>query len=120
MSSPTVDPELLAYLEQRWDNEAVRVVDTIGAMTVREKKLVREAAVMGFVLGTYDGHAAALAGERRTKIPPDRQILAEVISACLGMAEVYPTVARLEGLAARRRRKNRQTRPTTPEDPDGI
>ena len=76
-----------------------RVLRILGAMTKRERQLVKEVAVMAWVRGNRasgDGHAA---------IPPDSEIVTDVILACLSMENLYPTVARLERVALRRERQ---------------
>jgi hypothetical protein len=68
----------------------------------REQKLVREASIMGFVRDAMAGRFAARAGVS-PDIPDGRDILAEVVSACLSMPDLYPTFERMERTANRRR-----------------
>lgn len=80
----TVLPEhLLAYLASRDGHRAGQVDRTLANLTARERLLVREAAVMGYVTGVQ-------AGPGRELIPKDSQIVAEVVSACLTMPDLYP------------------------------
>jgi hypothetical protein len=77
---------LVRYLAIRDQQRADAVRDTLATMTDRERALVREAAVMGYVTGART-HA------HRDRIPPDADILAEVVGACLAMDDLYPTIA---------------------------
>lgn len=99
--SPPIDEKLMAYLGARWDHEAARVKDTVAAMNPRERKLVREAAIMGFVRGAMAGRLAGSAG-MSVDIPDGTDILGEVVSACLSMPDLYPTFKRMEQVAVRR------------------
>jgi hypothetical protein len=98
---PEIDEKLARYLAARWDAEAVRVTATVGSMRPREQKLVREAAIMGFVRGAMAGRVAGQEGVK-PEIPDGREILAEVVSACLSMPDLYPAFDRMERLAQRR------------------
>lgn len=75
---------LITYLEQRDAARADDVTAVLAALTDRERALVKDAAVMGYVRGTM-----APKGE---PIPKDRAILAEVIDACLAFPDLYPAV----------------------------
>jgi hypothetical protein len=97
-----IDEQLVKYLALRWATEGQRVAETVGAMNPREQKLVREAAVMGYVRGSMHGRLAGREGVQPV-IPPDSEVLAEVVSACLSMPDLYPTFERMERLANRRR-----------------
>jgi hypothetical protein len=65
----TADAELAGYLD---------------AMTPRERRLVRDAAVMGYVRGNMAGKCGDFT------IPPDVEILHEVVDACLAFPDLYP------------------------------
>lgn len=75
---------LVTCLEQRDTARFDAVNDTLASLTERERALVKDAAVMGYVRGMT--HPL---GER---IPRDRAILAEVIDACLAFPDLYPAV----------------------------
>lgn len=76
---------LSGYLDRRAKQRAKAVEMLAGAFTERELRLIREAAVMGYVQG-------ATSGPHRTAIPPDTQILHEVIDGCLSHPDLYPTI----------------------------
>lgn len=84
MSDALPEP-LVTYLLNRDAQRVAHVAAVLGALTGRERALVKEAAVMGYVQGMR--HPA---GE---KCPPDRAILAEVIDACLAFPDLYPTLS---------------------------
>lgn len=94
-----IDEQLMRYFEARADERASRVVAVLGAMNPRERRLVREAAVMGFVRGAMYGDHENI---RQMGMPPDSSMLAEVVSACLSMPDLYPTFERMERTALRR------------------
>jgi hypothetical protein len=74
----------VAYLARRDAERSAAAAGAFEALTERERLLVKEAAVMGYVRGTM-----APKGE---KIPKDGAIVAEVIDACLAMPDLYPTL----------------------------
>jgi hypothetical protein len=90
------------YFVVRQTEEVARVEAVLGAMTTRERRLVREVAVMAGVRATM--RVGSL-----KRVPPDSDVLFDAISSCLHMDDLYPTVARLERIASRRTR-------TTPEE----
>lgn len=94
--SATLDEALIRYLEARSAQRAADIEAALAACTPRERDLIREAAVMGYVRGSM---AAPLAAE---DIPPDRQIVALVVHCCLSMPEIYPAFRRAHRRAARR------------------
>jgi hypothetical protein len=65
-----------------------RVQKILDRLSDREKALVREAAVMGFVQGVM--FAGALHKER---IPPDAWVLRETLDGIGGMPENFPTLS---------------------------
>jgi hypothetical protein len=75
---------LVTYLEQRDAARADDVTAVLASLTDRERVLVKDAAVMGYVRGTM-----APKGE---PIPKGRAILAEVIDACLAFPDLYPAI----------------------------
>jgi hypothetical protein len=75
-----------------------RVEVVLLAMTPRERRLVHEVAVMANVQGM-------MAVGQGVSVPPDSLVLANVLMACLGFEDLYPTVARLERLGVQRIRR---------------
>jgi len=79
-------PEFLAtYLAQRDAARADAVDSTLASLTDRERALVKEAAVMGYVQGMRHPQGEAY--------PKDSQVLALVIDACLAFSDLYPTIS---------------------------
>ncbi|GAA0637505.1 hypothetical protein GCM10009535_12380 [Streptomyces thermocarboxydovorans] len=76
---------LVAYLAQRDAQRANAVADVLGALTDRERALIKDAAVMGYVRGRMHPDSEAH--------PKDSAVLAEVIDACLAHPDLYPAVA---------------------------
>lgn len=74
----------VAYLADREADRVTAVTDLLASLTDRERALVKDAAVMGYVRGTM-----APKGER---IPKDGLILAEVIDACQSFPDLYPAI----------------------------
>ncbi|MEV8033939.1 hypothetical protein [Streptomyces sp. NPDC086182] len=75
---------LLDYLAQRDSARANAAAEQFATLTDRERGLVHDAAVMGYVQGMRHPH-----GER---IPKDHQIVALVVQECLAFADLYPTL----------------------------
>lgn len=75
---------LLDYLAQREAARAQAVTDFLASLTERERRLMREAAVMGYVRGRMH-----LDGEAH---PKDGAVLNEVIDACLAFPDLYPVI----------------------------
>lgn len=84
MTQPLPD-SLIRYLEQRDAQRAQVVNDALARLTDRERHLVKEAAVMGYV------QAMRRTGGR--DIPGDATIVVRVIEGCLENADLYPTIA---------------------------
>ncbi|GAB2733007.1 hypothetical protein [Nocardioides pakistanensis] len=92
MSEPTNPPvtDLLHdYLVARDTARLNRVAEMWNGLTEREQRLVKEAAVMGYVRGT-------MAGRDVSPFPRDRDIVIEVLS-CTDGHDLYPTLAALPG-----------------------
>jgi hypothetical protein len=86
-----IDDGLMRYLAVRERARSAEVERTLAAMTLREQAMVREAAVMGHVRGVLFGAAHG----RGARIPADSAMLADVISACLAMPDLYPAISGL-------------------------
>jgi hypothetical protein len=90
--SPALPPEVVAYIHHAEQQRADQVRATVAAMTPREQALVREIAVMAYVRGRLAGWDSSQ--------PPDSAVLAEAVTGCLHMPDLYPTVNSLtEGRA---------------------
>ena len=103
--SPAIADGLVAYLAARDQYHADEIRRRWDALSVRERRLVREAAVMGYVQGVL-----SQPGGSRAAIPHDSDIVSTVIGACLSNPDLYPTIDR----AGSRRRA-----PITVGDPNG-
>lgn len=91
---PTWPEQVLdTYLETRDAQRRQRAEEQLGALSTRERRLVSEAAVMGYVQGFQDS-------PHRDEVPRDRDIILAVLSACDSMGDLYPTLHR----AGRRKR----------------
>ncbi|MEU1078188.1 hypothetical protein ABZ404_36990 [Streptomyces sp. NPDC005878] len=84
---PAADP-LLCYLAKREAARVVRVQAFLDSLNPRERALMKEVAVMGYVRGTL--HPA---GET---VPKEDAILAQVIDACFAFPDLYPAIAVIE------------------------
>lgn len=65
----------------------------LNGLSERERLLVREAAVMGYVRGAYSANAqAAREPIAPPEIPPDSAIVLDVLAACDAHRDLYPTL----------------------------
>lgn len=101
-----IPSKMAAYFEQRRRERARDVEVTYAAMNPRERRLVREAAVMGYVRGAMAGETHVTLREpgrsRRTPIPKDSDIVREVIDATFAFPDLYPVMNRMKATAHRR------------------
>lgn len=74
----------LTYLADRDAQRADRVAAFLASLTDRERGLVHDAAVMGYVQG--------LMRDRSEGCPKDSQTMSLVIDACFAFPDLYPTV----------------------------
>lgn len=83
----TVDipDDIVRYVVARDQQRAEQVDQAWAALTERERALVREAAVMGYVRGV-------LSTGTQPTIPPDSTVVRTVIGACQAMPDLYPTL----------------------------
>lgn len=81
----TVPDGIVRDVAARDQERAERVNQAWAALTDRERALVREAAVMGWVRGV-------LSTGVEPNIPPDMTIVRTVIGACQHMRDLYPTL----------------------------
>jgi hypothetical protein len=81
----TLPEALIHYLADRDAQRARQVEATLAALTERERRLIREAAVMGYVRGrmhpTDEQH------------PKDTAVLHEVVAACTAIPDLYPVIS---------------------------
>lgn len=88
-------PDIEAYLAKRAQERSDAVTKMISNLTPREYRLVREAAVMGWVQG--DRHAKpTLPSEAGNNIPRDAEILHYVLDGCRAFSDLYPFINDLE------------------------
>lgn len=86
MSEPSTLDLLAGYIGRRAKDRQAAIERLASGFTERELRLIREAAVMGYVQG-------AMSGPHRTAIPPDAQIVHEVLDGCMTHPDLYPTIA---------------------------
>lgn len=82
MTDHQLSDELDRYLFDQGQLRYDRVVKTLEALTLDQRKLIKEAAVMGYVLGKQAAQAP---------VPQDWVILWDVVSSCLDLPDLYPT-----------------------------
>lgn len=75
------------YLAGRAAERVAKVTQMYENLTERERLLVKEAAVMGWVQGVR---------HHDVPIPHDRDLLMEVLDAARAFSDLYPTLAALE------------------------
>ena len=80
-----LDEELLRYLAARDAQRNDHVNRILGELSERERRLVREAAVMGYVQGSYGATPPK-------EIPSDSVIVWRVIDACQALPDLYPVI----------------------------
>ncbi|MFG2359416.1 hypothetical protein [Streptomyces sp. NPDC048521] len=83
-----VDAALADYFAKRQAARAERVRAFLDSLTPRERALVQDVAVMGYVRGSMH--------PRGEEIPLNADILADVINACFVYPDLYPAVATIE------------------------
>jgi hypothetical protein len=75
---------LTAYFADRQRARAEAVSAFLGSLTDRERALVHDAAVMGYVRGSMH--------PRGEEIPLNAPIVADVVNACFAFPDLYPAV----------------------------
>jgi hypothetical protein len=86
MSDEALMDRLVLYFAERERGRAQAVATALSRLSVREVRLFREAAVMGYVRGVIAGKVGT------DKIPGDLDVLAHVVSCCLSMPDLYPVI----------------------------
>lgn len=76
--------EYIAYLTQRDADRHNAAAEFYASLTDRERALVRDAAVMGYVQGTLH--------PRGEKHPKDSWVTATVVEHCLALPDFYPAI----------------------------
>lgn len=87
-----LDADLVRYLAARDQQRTTAVRERLDQLSLRERWLVHDAAVMGYVQGAMAGEVAARTATRTT-IPKDSDVVAEVVMCCQQMADRYPVLA---------------------------
>jgi hypothetical protein len=75
---------LTAYIADRERARAEAVATFLNSLTDRERALVHDAAVMGYVRGSMH--------PRGEEIPLNAPIVADVVNACFAFPDLYPAV----------------------------
>ncbi|MYW46372.1 hypothetical protein [Streptomyces sp. SID161] len=83
-----VDAALDDYFAKRQAARAERVRAFLDSLNPRERALMQDAAVMGYVRGSMH--------PRGEEIPLNADILADVVNACFAQPDLYPAVATIE------------------------
>jgi len=91
---------LFDYFKLRQEARAARIQAVWNMMTKREQALFQSAAVMA-------GIRARWAVGNHEPPPPDSQVVADVIDACLSLPDLYPALIRLDRRAKRKAAKER-------------
>lgn len=78
----SIDEQLGRYLAERDQQRADARLDSLSH---RERRLVAEAAVMGYVQGVR-----AVPGGHRQEIPADSDVVALVVASCQSFSDLYP------------------------------
>lgn len=78
--------ELARYLAVREQHRRDTVDAALATLTERERLLIREAAVMGYVQGVQAGRCGDV------EIPPDSEVLFRVVDGCIAMPDLYPLI----------------------------
>lgn len=115
--------ELVTYLDTRQKQRATRADRGFATLRPYERRVLREAAVMGYVLGRRAGQADGRNGvsilDTPTDFPGDFDIVRSVLQHCDSTSDLYPYLA--DACAGRRRRITRKRMwpgetTTTPEE----
>jgi hypothetical protein len=83
-----IDEDLMRYLAGRDELHAREISAALDRLTDRERTLVREAGVMGYVRGML-----RVPGGFKVAVPRDSAIVADVVGACIAMNDRFPLIA---------------------------
>lgn len=92
---PEIDETLARYLAARDTERDDHVNRALDALSDRERALVREAAVMGYVQGNIAGKVNDYV------IPKNSAIVWQVIASCQSADDLYPTISGLTAMPER-------------------
>ena len=95
MTTAALPDGLVDYFARRQQERQAHAQRMWSLLKPRDQRLVREAAVMGYVLGTRSGI------KPDDDFPRDSEIVAQVLLACENFGDLYPTIKRLARRAAR-------------------
>lgn len=84
MTTPAIPEALARYLNERDASRAEAVRTFLASLTDRERALVKDAAVMGYVQGRMH--------PKDEPHPKDSHVLVEVVGACQAFPDLYPAV----------------------------
>lgn len=76
---------LPGYMAERDRQHRAEISDALLRLTPRERLILREAAVSGYVRGVM--HAGGL---HRGEVPPDRVMVREALETCIAHGDIYP------------------------------
>lgn len=102
----SIPDSLVQYIADRDRQRADAVRQRLDELSPRERKLIREAAVMGYVQGIR-----AVPGGWQQTIPGDANIVHTVVAACQSFNDLYPMLAGRPDQLARRIVRNHQPVP---------
>ncbi len=97
-----VQDAIVQMFAAREQQRRERIARLWGALTKRERELVREVAAMTNVRATMR------AGQHTQAPPPDAAVVYDTLAACLSMPDLYPTLARIARIAERRALRARE------------
>ncbi|MFG2001723.1 hypothetical protein ACGFNU_21485 [Spirillospora sp. NPDC048911] len=80
-----IPEDMVRYLAARDREHAREIAEALDTLTPREQRLIKEAAVMGYVRGS-------LATGARVQIPPDSVVLSDVVGACIANSDRFPLI----------------------------
>lgn len=84
--TPALTPELVRYFAAMDQQRIDQVAGRMARFTERERRLVREAAVHGWVLGVRQS------GGKQRDIPHDAEIVFRVVLGCDAQSDLYPLI----------------------------
>jgi hypothetical protein len=83
-----ISESIIRYMAARDAQRGERVNRALNSLSARERALVREAAVMGYVRG-------AMAHAQKVAVPKDSAVVWEVVDACRAFPDLYPLISSL-------------------------
>lgn len=89
---PQIPEALAAYFAARQADREQRRLALLEPLTDRERLLVKEAAVMGFVQGVRKAEVSVEGAYNKCEIPGDADILRRTLDGFLSFPDIYPTI----------------------------